>query len=107
MKTSGFITGSDLQHDLSGVWKTEDETTNKDIPVIHDTIEEAYKDVADSLREHLRQFLDDERALEDTVFETEEEVLKIVWQDNDLLTISTLEDNLLYEVSLEDWRKSF
>ena len=104
MKKIGYIVGIDLQHDLSAVLKTDDDVYGY-MPVIFDTVLEAYKEVADCLITNLQQFVDGERELEDTTFEAEDEILIIEWSDNDIFSVKTLEGSPLYDVALTTFQK--
>lgn len=54
----------------------------KDEPVLFDTEVDAWKEIADTMVECLRQFIDGERQLENTDFGTEEFVLSVYVQED-------------------------
>ncbi len=67
-----------------------------DRPILYDSKNEAYKEIADSLIIGLQQFIDDERELEDTDFEQEDYVIPCKYDDVNGI-IRSEEDWIIYD----------
>lgn len=99
----GYIVGI-IDTFLDGIWKGEDENGDS-IPVIYPTLEDAWKKVADTQIDHLKQFIDGERSYEETDFNCQDDVAMIVVKNNKFHIFDT-DGHGLFSISLDDWRKN-
>lgn len=82
---------------------TEDDDGNT-IPIIHDTEEAAWTDIADDMITTLQQFVDGERSLEDTSFSAEDFVAELYWYEDDTLVVYDEQGNPIIETTIQEWR---
>jgi hypothetical protein len=76
------------------------------MPVVFDTEEEAWKEIADIMVTGLKQFIDGERDFEDTGWTPEDYVALYQEFDNGEFVISDGEGNPIIETTLQEWREN-
>lgn len=85
-------------------WSTENDEEEA-IPIVFDTEEEAWKEIAEDMINQLQQFVDGERELEDTNFGTEEYVAQYKEFDDGVIIVYNNEENIL-RTTLKEWREN-
>lgn len=95
-----------VENTMSGyeiVWRTGEYDAT--MPMILETEELVYKEIAENLIDQLQEFLDGDRELADTAFETMEQPAEIEIDEQGIMTLHVPVGELV-KISKEEWRKS-
>jgi hypothetical protein len=84
-------------------WATYDEN-DVALPLVYETKEAAWKEIAENMIEVLQQFIDDERDLEDTDFATDDDVYMYEQHEDGTIIVKTEEGGIVVQTTLQEWR---
>lgn len=98
------ITPTICQGDIMA-WSTEDGKGN-DLPDVYETKEDAWREIAETMVIELQQFIDEERELKYTDFDTQDYVVMYQEDKDGTIIVSDEEGDTIIKTTLEEWRKN-
>ena len=85
-------------------WSETEDDEDAAVPVVFDTKEAAWKEIAEGIVTELQQFIDGEREYEDTSWATDEYVANYQQFEDGSIVVHDEEGNPIIETTLDKWR---